>query len=354
MSNSKHYDYLIVGQGLAGSLVAWNLIMAGQRVLVIDNQNTCAASRVAAGLMNPVTGKRLVKEKHAEKYLLTARECYTQLAKQFDSTFLHDKPMLRLFDSDELKQIWEKRRADRDYQDFIGDALSPETCGYREGGFIQYQTAYLSVAMLLSSIRQWLLELSVFIETEFYYQDLQIGALFRWRDCTADRVIFCEGARISQNPWFNTLPMQPTQGEILTLRTEEKLPTWIVNAGQWLLPLVDGLFKLGATYIWPGPGKPLDENISETGKQSLLKALPKLFPSLKEYELVEHAVGIRPNSKDKRPLIGFHAQYNNMAVFNGFGSKGSMLIPYYAQNFTNVLLTDAVLDEDVDINRIVA
>lgn len=119
MNDLVHYDFLIVGQGLAGSLLAWHLIGAGQRVLVIDNNNPCAASRVAAGLINPVTGKRLVMEKNAVTYLEAARACYQRLGEQFGEIFLHDKPMFRLFDGNELKQVWRKRREDASYQPLL-------------------------------------------------------------------------------------------------------------------------------------------------------------------------------------------------------------------------------------------
>jgi len=349
--NPKYYDYLIIGQGLAGSLLAWRLINAGQRVLVVDNDNPSAASRVAAGLLNPVTGKRLVKEANAEAYLVAARDCYAALSAQFGEPFLYDKPMLRLFDNDEFKQVWQKRRGDVDYQAFIGPALSSAECGYPQGGFLQYQTYYLAIAQLLNTIRAWLENRSSLRIAQIDYADIQIGDTIRWHDIRVDKLIFCEGARVLRNPWFNTLPMQPAQGEILTLQTRDPLPKWIINAGRWLLPLEQGRFKLGSTYVWPTEEKPLNEKTSEQAKDLLLKNLTQLYPGLHAHELISHEVGIRPSSKDRRPLIGFHQPLENLAVFNGFGSKGSMLIPYYTQHFVKVLLNGATLDPDVDIKR---
>ncbi|HBA65740.1 MAG TPA: FAD-dependent oxidoreductase, partial [Methylococcaceae bacterium] len=53
-------DFLIVGQGLAGSLLAFELIQRNAQVMVVDDGRE-NASEVAAGLINPVTGIRLVK-----------------------------------------------------------------------------------------------------------------------------------------------------------------------------------------------------------------------------------------------------------------------------------------------------
>lgn len=351
MTDNKYLDYLIVGQGLAGSLLARHLIKAGQKVRVIDKPRPTSASRVAAGLINPVTGKRLVKEEKADVYLQEARACYLELQRELGQPFQFDKAMFRLFTHETIKQAWQKRINDSAYQDYIGESLSSTECGYEDGGFLQKQTGYLATGTLLDGLRDWFLTNDAYIDTTFSYDALSPDEKIHWQGLTARRVIFCEGARVINNPWFKTLPMQPAQGEIMTIQTTASLPNWIINAGKWLLPVAEHRFKLGATYVWPTADKPLDEKITTTAKNELLAALPTLLPGIQDYEIIEHAVGIRPNSLDKRPLIGFHHQYPNLAVFNGFGSKGSMLIPYYARHFADVLLNGTKLDKDVDINR---
>lgn len=347
----KHYDFLIVGQGLAGSLLAWRLIRAGQRVMVVDTHFPGAASRVAAGLVNPVTGRRLVKEQQVEQYLASAQEVYHTLSVQFGKIFFHDKPMLRLFDSDSLIKAWQKRRKDPLYRPFVGDLPASLPDAYPQGGFLQHRSGYLNVSLLLDSLRQYLFEHAALVNTPFVYHELQVTGLPRWRDITANKVIFCEGARVTENPWFNGLPMQPAQGEILTLHTNEVLPEWIINGGKWLLPLDHGRFKLGATYVWPSADKPLNGQISQEGKSALLAAMHKLFPALRDYTIQAHEAGIRPTSRDKRPLIGMHPQNPRLGLFNGFGSRGSLLIPFYAAHFVDVLLNGTQLAAEVDLQR---
>lgn len=60
MSDQK-YDYILVGQGIAGTALAWHLIQAGKRVLVVNDSTRPSASLVAAGIYNPLTGRKLVK-----------------------------------------------------------------------------------------------------------------------------------------------------------------------------------------------------------------------------------------------------------------------------------------------------
>ena len=89
---NKH-DYLIIGQGLAGSLLAWELLQRGCKIMVIDN-GLESASQVAAGLINPVTGMRLVKSAEVEHLLPSAMRCYEQLSQLFKQNFYIEKVWL--------------------------------------------------------------------------------------------------------------------------------------------------------------------------------------------------------------------------------------------------------------------
>ena len=63
------YDYIIVVQGIAGTLLTHLLIKKGKKVFVIDNGHKSSSTKIAAGLMNPITGRRYVKSwKYQELY----------------------------------------------------------------------------------------------------------------------------------------------------------------------------------------------------------------------------------------------------------------------------------------------
>ena len=94
---------IIVGQGLAGSAVAWQLFWRGERLLLVDSGQPNSASRVAAGLITPITGKRLVKSPEFEKEFKTAREFYQRTEHETGSVFFHEQPMLRLFSNEESR-----------------------------------------------------------------------------------------------------------------------------------------------------------------------------------------------------------------------------------------------------------
>jgi len=71
------------------------------------------------------------------------------------------------------------------------------------------------------------------------------------------------------------------------------------------------------------------------------------------FDVVDHWAGIRPASSDRRPLIGVHPKHKSVMIFNGMGSKGVMLAPYFARQLIKFMEEGEKLDATVDINRFV-
>jgi len=76
MSTARQQRTLIVGQGLAGSLLAWQLVRRGQRVVVVDCEQETSSSKVAGGIVTPITGMRMVKTWRLDEFYPVAREFY--------------------------------------------------------------------------------------------------------------------------------------------------------------------------------------------------------------------------------------------------------------------------------------
>ena len=92
---------LIVGQGLAGSILAIYLIKAGEKVLVIDNGHQESASRVAAGLMDYISGQRLTKSWNSDILIPFAKQFYQDLEHELNDRFFYERPCLRYFSSED-------------------------------------------------------------------------------------------------------------------------------------------------------------------------------------------------------------------------------------------------------------
>lgn len=344
-------DYLIIGQGLAGSLLAWELIRRGLNVAVMDNGHRDASSRVAAGLINPVTGLRLVKSPHTEVWLRVATETYADLEAAFGRRIYHPLPMWRLFTQAKQQQAWRERLTEAAYGDYLGEIQSPERAlPYRaERGFAEVRhTAYIDTKALLEGARRWLQAREALLASEVDYAQIRPGAeSVRYEGLVARRLVFCEGWRGVDNPWFGYLPLSPVKGEILTLQHQGRLPPVIANFGKWLLPLARDRFKLGASYDW----RHRDQRPTEQARVHLMEALETALHSSLETELLAHEAGLRPNTRDRLPLLGAHPSHPRLWIFNGFGSKGAMMIPYYARHLAEHLDGDLPLAAHCDIGR---
>lgn len=352
MTNKFDIDTLIIGQGLAGSLLAMELLERGERVLVVDDGHRSAASTAAAGLLNPVTGQRLVKIAGVDDCLPQAHRRYRALEVLLGRPLLVEKPMWRLFRTEREQEAWERRSADPAYSAYLGERLAPAALQppfvAPQGGFIQTQTGYLDTNALLAGIRAHLQAAGCYRSQHIDYALLQPGEEgVRFDGIACARVIFCEGYKAQHNPWFDWLPFQPAKGEILSLQINTPLPDAIINAGKWLMPRGGDDYRLGATY----ERERLDEQPTEAGRTELLAALPQLFAPLPVYRVTDHRAGVRPNTRDKQPFIGLHPQQPQLGIFNGFGSKGSLLIPWHAARFAEALHGGQELPEEVDIRR---
>lgn len=350
-SDSAQLDTIIIGQGLAGSLLAWQLLQQGQQVLVIDNGHTTSSSRPAAGLLNPVTGQRLVKAAQTDEYLAAAQALYTELEQFFDKQFFHPKPMLRLFRKHEEQTIWERRKQDPDYQPYLGVRLTPGQNPLVHdplGGFHQYHTGYLDTIALLDSLQG-------FLQLGGHYRRQQIQP----DDITVEhdrvsvggtralRLIFCEGYKAMENPWFSWLPFKPAKGEILTLKSSVELPDEIINAGNWLLPIDRNTFRFGSNFQWDR----LDEVPTDEAREQLLGSLAELLREPAACEVIQQVAGVRPCSKDTAPYLGFHPQHPALGMCNGFGARGTMLIPWHVSCLAETMVGRGTIPPSADIER---
>lgn len=351
--SDNHFDALIVGQGLAGSALAWKLSAAGERVCVIDDGHKTSSSRVAAGLINPLAGMRFNRRPELRDWMTTADHWYEELAHHFDQCFYHTVPMLRVLRSAEQKRFYDRRRQDAESTDLLGGDFTthdcPEPINAPFGGFVQHRTGYVDLPALLTTIRSWLTERSALLDTAFDASSVSLTAgRVAVGYVTARRLVFCEGARLHDNPWFGYLPLQPEKGEILNLRLRDWQPHHIVNAAHWLVPLADGTVRFGATH----DHQHRDMHTTGAGRDALLQGFNALSRDSNPPEVVDHQAGMRPGTPDRYPFIGQHPDWPRLWVFNGFGARGALSIPWYADSFVKHVCDGHPLPAEADIARL--
>ncbi|AWT60573.1 MAG: Glycine oxidase [Candidatus Moanabacter tarae] len=342
---------IVVGQGLAGSLLAWNLIQRGEKVLVVDNRHSDSASIVAAGIINPVTGPRLVPSWRLEQLINAARFTYQKLGNELGRQFYSEIELVRLFKDEEERRLWISKKSHPSTNRYLGTlrlpGWKPELVSDPFGSFSPSGSSHLAVAKLLTSMQRFFLKQGSLLHSHLDYNTLQLNAdSIKWSEWETEKVIFCEGHNSIQNPFFQNLPFKSSKGEILEVETEKvNLPQSIINRGQWILPIGENRYHAGSTFSW----NPLNSNPTEKGKAHILNNLGDFIQA--KLHLREHRAGIRPAMKDFRPVIGFHPQCSRIGIFNGLGSKGVLNAPFFADHFASHLLEKTKLDPEVALDR---
>ncbi len=343
-------DYLVVGQGIAGSLLAWELDQRGHRVAIIDQYRPGAASKVASGMWNPLTFRVLLKSWRTDELLPVAISCYTRLCRHFQGDWLHALPIHRVFPTVESREMWQKKQQDIEYQHLLGqintdeeqENLLPYPLGYGE----VLQSGWLEINPLLDAIKSHFKAKNAFYEVDFEANQLQIqSGEINWKGTTAKKIIFAEGSSLANNPWFSWLPLKAAQGDVLTLHIPGLALKAVYNAGFFLLPLGNDYYRLGATYEWDK----LDPHPTAAGKQELLQKLSGIYSG--PYTLVDHQAGIRPAVADRRPLLGIHPEHPELGIFNGLGTKGVLIAPFFALQMADFLEEQGEIDPEVNISR---
>jgi len=349
MKQRAIYDFAIIGQGLAGSILALQLRQLGQDVFVFDNQHHLSSSIVASGLLNPVTGQRLHADDNVHTLLSHAYATYRSIEKQFSISLLHPLPMRRYARSNLDKERWQKRCLQSLYRELIGEWRddSQDTLGGQQGHFEQYQCARLDIAALLSAVKNEFARHQRYLSQSIRYSDIHLErGKIRVQDRIFKRLVFCQGAQALDNPWFAHDMWNLSRGDILHFKCNQP-HSFIANYGFNYIPVNNNEFHWGASFdtdyrqVVP----------TKTGYELLLRGLKTFDPETANYRLLAQYSGIRPASRDKKPLIGIHPLHPNLAIFNGFGARGSLLIPFHAQNFVAALLDRADIHAQVNYRR---
>ncbi len=352
MENTIQKNYIIVGQGLAGTMLAQTFIKQGKTVLVIDEPGLSKASKIAAGLYNPVVFKRLVKSWMADELIAFMDDFYFGSEKLLGTNFYFKKQIVRLFAEEQEKTLWLKK-TNEDVGKYLSKTIEDDFLSdliYNPLGSAEVIDAgNLDTRLFLDAFRNYFREQNNLLEEKFDYDQLIISKnSVTYKNYTADKIIFCEGYKTTENPYFSWLPFKLTKGEIITIKllgdTEVGFDK-VINKGVFILPVGDNTYKVGATYEWTN----LTDLPTEKGKTELIDKLQKVLKV--PFKIIDHQAGIRPTVIDRRPIIGLHPKHSAMAVFNGMGTKGVMLAPYFAKHFFDFLEKNIPLDKEVNIVR---
>lgn len=342
-------DFLIVGHGIAGAVLSQLLLDEGKSVQVLDMPSNNQSSSVAAGLYNPITGRKMVKTWLADELFPSLIATYRHLEQKLAADFIHDLGIFRPFVDTAEQNDWDAKRADEKFSPFIEDItrVPSKTIKLNDpfGGIHLASSGYVDIPSLMAASVMYLKEINSYDSSRFEEDELQIHAEgVSYLGESYRNIIYCNGLSVAQSKYFGWLPFRPVKGDIMIMEGHENVDK-IYNRGIFILPKRDGDIKVGSTY------KNHFETVepTEEGKNELLEKLSILCQE--DFKVKEVLAGVRPATKDRRPLIGKHPEYEHLYLFNGFGSKGVSLVPYFAHDFISHLTKGTEIKKEVNLNR---
>lgn len=350
LSIAMKVDFIIVGQGLAGTLLTYELFRQNKTFLVFDDPGQSKASDVAAGLINPVVFRRMTKSWMVDDAFPQMETTYRQMEELLQAQFYFPSRMLKILNEGEV-DFWKEKVFANQLEPYLQH--EPDL-NYRNRNITNAfsfgcvnKSGHFDIQKLISAYSGFLNRQNRIRNEKFIYQKLilQPGCV-DYEDVIAEKIIFCEGFAASENPFFKNLKFKHSKGEVLELKNPELKLNEIVSDDVFVMPIGNDRYKVGATYSWDE----LNWETTDAARKELLTKLKNIISA--NSEVLNQKVGIRPTMHDRKPVIGLLPDNPQIGIFNGLGSKGVLLGPYFARQLANYLVgSSAYIHPEADINR---
>ncbi|MCP9237617.1 FAD-dependent oxidoreductase [Lewinella sp. JB7] len=320
--------------------MGFRLERAGHLVHYQDAPEQTAASSVAAGIVNPITGRRFVKSWRIDELLPEARALYGELASLLGVKLWHDLPLVRTLFNRGDENDWLARSADAGYATYLDDhpplGRIPDITQPAFAYAGVRHSARVDVSLLVSTFRDLIAAENRLIARAVDYARLPQDY---------DRIIFCEGWRSRFNPYFAFLPSGGNKGEVLYVTTEQATLDRLFKHRVFLVPQAEHEYWVGAT----SQNNFTDDTPTPTARQYLTDRLREVLTV--PFTVTDHRSAIRPTVRDRRMVIGRHPDQPRLYIFNGLGTKGASLAPLGSRWLLDLLEHGQDPPPEVDVRR---
>jgi glycine/D-amino acid oxidase-like deaminating enzyme len=326
------YDFLVVGQGIAGTLISHELLSRGKKIMVFDQVNNHAASRVAGAVLNPAVLKGRSKELNFAA-VDAAVEVYSRISGLIGEVIISKKDMLVFPGNQDEDQSYRMRVGEKyisgverdpdQFRLFFNSSFEPVSVSpvwqVNAPGLLDKWKGYLSSVGVCRNEK--------FMADECEFEKHGV----KYKDINAGKIIFCEGVDAGKNPMFATYPFVANRGDVLLLDIPGLPQEKIYHRKFRLIPMGQSLFWFGSNYNWTFTDMLPDANWRSQAEEELRNWL-KL-----EYTVVSHTTAERPTTAGQIPLCRVHDSNPTVIIFNGLGTKGFTNGPMLARQLAEMI-----------------
>jgi len=339
--------YLIVGQGLVGTWMSYYLEKAGVCFVVVNDPQTVAATSVASGVINPVTGRRIVQTWLIDEVLPFSVQAYEALSEKLATPLIQEAPVIMIHPSVQMQESFSYRLTHENVYLSTNKKEDWETFFTISFGTGQINTCYwIDLNKMLEKWSTHLKTNDLLIEDRVVTNEISFeNNKVQWKHYEAEYIIFCDGNNSMQHHFFNALPFAPNKGEALIVAIKGLPPNYIYKNNMTIVPWKEDLFWVGSNYEWQFESAAP----SEAFKTKMIASLNQLLQI--PYTVVDHIAGIRPANRERRPFVGLHPQYPQIGICNGMGTKGCSLAPYFSKQLIDHIEAGKPIHPEADLQR---
>lgn len=343
-------DVIIVGQGIAGTCMAFHLIQNNKSFVIIDEYQPNTSSRVALGVYNPLILKWFTSPWEIDSQINYFYYFYNKLNKFLDENLFQDTGLYKFLKKPYDQNNWLTKSVAKKQSRYMSSNLhtidNPALKNNQYYGLIK-KAGRLDVGLLLNTFRNYCISSNTIIQEQFNYKKIlfqQDGV--RYKNIHGKKIIFCEGFGVTKNPYFNNLNLKPTKGEFLIIHSKRLNLQQIIHLGFLVIPLADDCYAVGATYNW----KDINQNCTMSARDKIISTLNNTIKV--SYDIVEQKCGIRPSTVDRRGIVGVHPNHKDMYIMNGLGTRGVLLAPYLSNLLYASIYLNSIIPAEVNLDRL--
>ncbi|MBZ0327443.1 MAG: FAD-binding oxidoreductase [Altibacter sp.] len=344
----KDVDYIVVGLGIAGLSFCEQLQREDKRFVVFDS-GVHGATVASGGVFNPVVLKHFTGTWMAREQLDIAVPFYKALAAKLEITTFETVPVFRILKNAEEQNNWTVASDKKELSSFLSSEIIKNTnlainAPFGYGKVIV--SGRIFPKQLFQAYRSYLQKNGRLFPEAFQYDLLQENKKgVRYKDISARKIVFAEGAAAINNPFFPKQLLIPNKGEYIIITAPELQLEYMLKGPVFVIPLGNHQYKVGATYS----REDATTHPTAAAKQEIVSKLQQMIHC--PFEVIDQIAGVRPTTKDRRPILGTHTSEAHKVFFNGLGTRGILMAPFLAKMLYSHLEEEKELPKEVNMAR---